>query len=169
MPAVRVEEGVSGILVTDRSPRPGRFELRILYPNRPFAVRRALGSVMEGLADLGLDEDCASSVELVLAEVLNNVAEHAYPDDPSGLVELKITRRDGHLVIRVIDEGRPMPLDCLPAPGRPMPNRADGDLPEGGFGWMLIRSLAHGLSYERRDETNRLRFEMHFGRSIRGS
>lgn len=167
MPAARAEPGAPDILVEDRSRRPGRFELRVLYPNRPFAVRQALASVMDGLAELGLDDDAASSVELVLAEVLNNVAEHAYLDDPAGLVELRVAGRDSHLAFVVVDEGRPMPDGRLPAPSSPAAR--EGELPEGGFGWLLIRTLARNLGYERRGRLNRLRFEMHFDRAIRGS
>lgn len=33
-----------------------------------------------------------------------------------------------------------------------------GDLPEGGFGWFLIRDLTQNLSYVRDGATNRLDF-----------
>ena len=34
------------------------------------------------------------------------------------------------------------------------------DLPEGGFGWGLIRALSSGLSYRRMSERNRLAFRI---------
>ena len=41
--------------------------------------------------------------------------------------------------------------------------RAD-ELPEGGFGWFLIRELAHDLVYDRENGENFLIFRMAIGR-----
>lgn len=167
MPVVRADPGIHGILVEDRSRRPDRFELRVLYPNQPFAVRKALSSVMGGLSGLGLTADESSNVEIVLAEVLNNVAEHAYEDDPTGLVELTVRRQAEHLCFTVVDEGRPMPEGQIPRTCAPDPDTAERELPEGGFGWFLIRTLACNLRYTRCHGSNRVSFDMHFDRRLR--
>ena len=169
MPSVWAEADLSGILVENRSQTPDRFELRVLCSNRPSAVRKTLASVMAALSDMGLSEDERGNVELVLAEVLNNVAEHAYEEDIEGLIELTARREDDHLRFTVTDEGRPMPGGCMPATPAPNPDPLDCDLPEGGFGWFLIRTLARNLSYERRGDSNLLRFEIRFDRPLRGS
>jgi serine/threonine-protein kinase RsbW len=77
-------------------------------------------------------------VELVLAEVLNNVAEHAYAGG-SGPVEVGLAPRPCGIACRIVDSGLAMPNGQLP---RGTCHRSTpGDLPEGGFGWHLIRSL----------------------------
>ncbi|TMV61115.1 ATP-binding protein, partial [Thioclava sp. BHET1] len=48
----------------------------------------------------------SAGVELVLAEVLNNISEHAYPAGP-GVVELLVRRDKAALECRVRDWGRP--------------------------------------------------------------
>ncbi len=170
MPFALSEPGAGPVLVEDLSRQPGQFELRVLYPNQDFAVRRALASVMEGLAGLGLSEAAAGSVELVLAEVLNNVAEHAYGNNATGLVELTVRRIGSHLRFDVIDEGHPMPGYCLPEGCCPHHDGIDVQGPaEGGYGWFLIRTLADRIEYARRGGCNRLRFEMRFARRLRGS
>ena len=46
----------------------------------------------------------------------------------------------------------------LPALGQPSPLVMGEDLPEGGFGWFLIRTLTLDLEYERDGGFNKLRF-----------
>ena len=59
----------------------------------------------------------------------------------------------------IVDEGLVMPDGQLPK-GRRLggPGVALEDLPEGGFGWHLIRSLCADLTYSRVDRQNRLAF-----------
>ena len=108
------------------------------------------------LADLG--EDCRGSVEIVLAEVLNNIAEHAYSAYP-GDIDLWITAQDTYLFVRVLDKGLAMPGGEAPA-GELGQVLEIEDLPEGGFGWFLIRSLTQELTYQREGDQNTLSFCM---------
>jgi len=98
------------------------------------------------------------AAELVLAEAMNNIVEHAYAGQP-GRIELRIQQHAGGLAVSVTDWGRPMPGDALP-PGNPPVLSAEADLPEGGFGWHLIRRLASGLDYWRTADRNVLRFDL---------
>lgn len=144
-------------------------ELRLTFHSSPLSVRRALRCTLGGLAGLDLSGDEAASIELALAEVLNNVVEHAYDSRPSGVIEFRV-RNDGNgLECTVFDDGIPMPggrippgLDDWEATGSPA-------VPEGGFGWFLIRSLSRDLHYERADGRNALHFRLPVGRGIRPS
>jgi serine/threonine-protein kinase RsbW len=119
--------------------------------------------VREGLLELfsrpllrQLTEESRGSVEIVLAEVLNNISEHAYAKYP-GKVDLWLTPKDGFLFVRFEDSGLPMPGGILP--GGSLESADEGlDLPEGGFGWFLIRSLAQELTYLRENDRNLLTF-----------
>lgn len=119
----------------------------------PVSVRAALQRFEQGavLAPLGVDHrDC---VLLVLAEVLNNVAEHAYAGGV-GPVAVTLRLRGGAVVARVVDRGGVAP--ALGA-GRACDPLA---LPEGGFGTGLIRTLASAICQESRMGCNILQFRM---------
>jgi serine/threonine-protein kinase RsbW len=103
-----------------------------------------------------LSEECRGTVEIVLAEVLNNIAEHAYARFP-GRIEVELTAHDSFLFVRTQDQGLAMPGEQVPW-GRLEPVAGIQDLPEGGFGWYLIRSLTQELTYLRQDGTNHLSF-----------
>ena len=103
-----------------------------------------------------LDDGSLGSVEIVLAEVLNNIAEHAYTQQ-HGKVEIWITAHPAFLFFRLVDSGLPMPGGVAPD-GRMADQDAPQDLPEGGFGWFLIRSLTRDLTYLREDGYNMLCF-----------
>lgn len=128
----------------------------------PLAVRDALRAAVARFARRMSPED-AGALELTLAEVLNNVVEHAYADAGEGPVELAVCQTGGRLLCRVVDHGRPMPR--LSVMHRPMPPTevAPFELSEGGWGWALVRALTEGLSYDRQDDRNRLTFEIPLG------
>lgn len=133
--------------------------LKIVIASTPLDVRRALEHLTSGLrADLS--EDGRNIFALVLAEVLNNVVEHAYSGRDTGSIEVVVMHDETHLRCTVRDEGRPMP-GLTPPPGTQaaidVPVEA---LPEGGFGWFMIRELSCALSYERIDGRNCLDFTL---------
>lgn len=135
--------------------------LSLLIPGEALAVRDGLRALFDTLLLRTLPEGARGAAELVLAEALNNIVEHAYAAAP-GQIELTLERTDGGLVCRIVDHGRPMPGEALPEGRAPAANAvADpADLPEGGWGWGLIRALAQDLHYARRDGQNHLSFRL---------
>tara|TARA_R110002049_G_scaffold44333_5_gene130000 strand:+ start:50641 stop:51120 length:480 start_codon:yes stop_codon:yes gene_type:complete len=122
-----------------------------------FAVRKALRKVLDGLEPLGLDLEEASTVELVLAEALNNINEHAYPDpQAAGLIHIHCLHSADGLHIRINDEGYAMPDGQAPLGMAQNLDVPDSELPEGGFGWFLIRDLAKDVCYHRVGKQNQL-------------
>lgn len=140
----------------DPDPRPA--DLHLTFPASPAVVRDALARMMATAPLLGLSDTRRGTAELVLAEVLNNIAEHAYADH-AGLITVSLRAGSRGIACLVVDLGAPMPGGVLPDRG--LPARAGlalADLPEGGFGWHLIRSLTRDLAYRRIAGANRLSF-----------
>jgi serine/threonine-protein kinase RsbW len=124
----------------------------------PVGVRDTLATLLETPPLCHLTPESRGTAELVLAEVLNNVAEHAYADRP-GPVTVTLTPVAAGIHCSVVDEGTAMPGGRLPDGNlRGGPGTALEDLPEGGFGWHLIRALSRDLTYLRSDGRNRLSF-----------
>ena len=125
----------------------------------PHAVRDALRRAVARFARRITPED-AGTLELALAEVLNNVAEHGYAGLPPGPVQLDLRRAGGDLHCVVEDEGHPMPGLVLPEGSlQPVAATVEG-LAEGGWGWALIRDLTTDIRYTREDGRNRLTFRI---------
>ncbi len=126
-------------------------------------VRLAIERAMTTLGPLNLDQEELSAIEIVLAEALNNVVEHAYRPDEAGQIKLVLRHGRAGLLIEIRDSGRPMPNGRTPLGEHPSA-RPDGEtLPEGGFGWFLIRELARDLVYDRENGENFLIFRMAVG------
>ncbi len=119
-------------------------------------VRGALDSVSGVLGLSGWNAAACGVVELVLAEALNNIVEHAYRDCPDGHIVLRLRAGAEFADLTLHDRGSAMPDFRLPA-GRfvDVGVRCE-DLPEGGFGWYLIRTLAEDICYTRENDRNRL-------------
>lgn len=140
-------------------------ELRLTFLASCEDIRHALSDLRTFLRDAGIDADERGTVEIVLAEVLNNVAEHAYAMREPGKVWLDVTLEEESLIADITDAGVPLPGLCLPAGRNPAPDAAISslsrhDLPEGGFGWFLIRSLTSTLRYRRVAGRNHLHLAM---------
>ncbi len=121
------------------------------------AAREGLGQVLSGLAPLELEPEELGTVELVLAEALNNIVEHAYPSEgPGGPIEIACAHHKDGLHFSLMDEGAEMPDGHLPLGGLPEQPPEIDDLPEGGFGWFLIQDLAKDVDYKRVANQNQL-------------
>jgi serine/threonine-protein kinase RsbW len=148
-------------------PDPGGYAFVRLEAGRAtlrFAANR--GHVPDALRDLAAHlkgRGCPSTLiddsAIVLAEVLNNVEEHAYAGRPGQPVTVHLDAAEGALRCVVEDHGRHFPESGLPGPDMPAGNPAVPDtLPEGGFGWPLVHRLTSHVTYVRDGRTNRLVF-----------
>lgn len=92
------------------------------------------------------------NVQIVMAELLNNIVEHAYGDRHLGAVTVQVRRQGLSTVLTTQDWGPALPENGLPGGQLPAPEA----LAEGGYGWFLIRTLARNISYVRHNGCNRL-------------
>jgi serine/threonine-protein kinase RsbW len=141
-------------------PCPG---VRLVIHGDSLSVRGGLASLFAAPPLCDLAADARGTAELVLGEALNNIVEHAYATT-SGPIEVCVTRTADALACRIADRGASMPGGTPPA-GQ-LPTGLDGpidDLPEGGFGWFLIRTLTADLTYHRQDGRNHLSFTLPLG------
>jgi serine/threonine-protein kinase RsbW len=137
------------------------FTLRVLARNR--SIRDSLAEVRLRLAKDELTEEELATVEVVLAEVMNNIAEHAYAWRRDGEMILVLRHTPQGLSISVSDEGVAMPDLQVPTSGGLDPEAPLTELPEGGFGWLIIRQLARDVTYARKDGVNHLSFRIEVG------
>ena len=133
-----------------------RTAFRATFDNVRLAVERA----MQTLSPLQLDADDVNSVELILAEALNNVVEHAYPPGQPGNVKLVLRHGRAGVLIEIRDTGKPMPNGRTPLGLHPLEKTPEDALPEGGYGWFLIRQLARDVVYDRENGENFLIFRV---------
>lgn len=128
------------------------------------AVRDGLAQAMAFLAPLHLDIDDSGTVELVLAEALNNVVEHALVGTTKQtMIEIRGSHGASGLHLTVIDRGAPMPDGTAPITKAPDLNVDTDDMPEGGFGWYMIHTLATDVSYARVGASNHLTLQLPVG------
>jgi anti-sigma regulatory factor (Ser/Thr protein kinase) len=104
----------------------------------------------------GMVEDAS----IALAEALNNIEEHAYSGRPEQPVLVEIDARgdcDSNAASKTAAT-RCRAACFLGGVCRPADPKAHDDLPEGGFGWALLRRLTRDLAYQRHRDRNRLTF-----------
>lgn len=140
--------------MSDQAPIPN---IHFTVQSGVYAAREASEKLMHELAPLGLDAEEAGAIELIMAEALNNIVEHGYPDPQnSGPISIYCEHGTKGLNIKLVDTGLPMPDSKAPAGLAPKTDVALTDLPEGGFGWFIIKDLAKDVVYTRTDDANRL-------------
>ena len=106
------------------------------------------------------DQDTVDTFRLCIAEALNNIVEHAYGGAEGRPIYADVRFGENLYEVLLIDEGTPMPGGDAPEGQAAMIDTEDFEnLPEGGFGWMLIRTQMDKVEYERREGCNVLRLE----------
>lgn len=122
-------------------------------------VRQTLDQTLTDVRDANIDPTLCDVSQIILGEVLNNVVEHAYGFEEGHSIELSIWLRTDGLWCEVLDNGLPMPNGVPPAGVRTdVDPDQRGDLPEGGFGWAMVRELTENIQYFRANDTNQLLF-----------
>lgn len=111
-------------------------------------VRETISKLMSVLKP-NIDEVHAGSIELCLAETLNNVVEHAYRGQEDQPIQVTVDTEAYAVRTTITDWGVEKPDPKLCAEDLPAM-----DLPEGGFGTSLIETLSSHRTYERRDNCN---------------
>ena len=122
------------------------------------AVRAALDEVARWMEAYDLSPEMTANALIVLGEVLNNIVEHALPEMSCASVRIDVSRTTAGLFVETADPGRPLPHTLLAQASLPDAAGPVADLPEGGFGWFIIHSLARDMVYEREAGENRLSF-----------
>lgn len=113
---------------------------------------------------LRLGTEDTATVELVLAEALNNVVEHALANVPmQTTIEIRGEYSAAGLHLTVIDHGAPMPDGIAPVAKAPNIDVEMQNIPEGGFGWFLIHTLATEVRYTRIGTANHLSLNVPVG------
>ncbi len=136
-------------MMTDR-----RQVLRLECLGKLDDIRCTLRELDSYLAGCPIPADWVEDLNLVLAEVMTNIARHGYPNEP-GRIALQLIRTENSLECHIIDQGISFDPSLL---GRIAPDPLD--LQEGGYGWFIIRNLTRQISYERADGHNVLCFSI---------
>lgn len=112
-------------------------------------VAPLLADILDWLSAHDIRAELACAVEIALAEALNNVVEHGRLT-ASQRIEVLARITETGLLVAIFDKGLAYPDGMIPENTPPDIN----ELPEGGFGWMLIHSLTNELTYRRNAGTN---------------
>ncbi|MCR9147554.1 MAG: ATP-binding protein [Rhodobacteraceae bacterium] len=127
----------------------------------PHAVRGILAELRARLAAMGVSQADLGKVELATAEALNNIVEHACATLTTADIRITAALAGVRLRLCLRDPGTPLPDERIPLGPRPDPHAPHSALPEGGFGWFLIRDLTEQVIYRRVDGENLLWLHFH--------
>lgn len=138
---------------------------RITYQFECLATEIGVRSFLLGLHEVlvarAVEEDLKSSIEIAVAEGLNNIVEHALPGQSEDVIVVEISINAAQVFVQLEDSGAAMPGWQLPAGRMADVTVPRAQLPEGGFGWGMIHALTDCLDYSRINGVNRLK--MWFG------
>lgn len=113
------------------------------------AVRQALQHLLVNFTKARLSQDDIEHAQIVLGEALNNIVEHAFVNRNDGQIGLKSFRSKKTLKVIIMDDGAEMPNGIPPYDPQPEIKVDLDQLPEGGFGWHMIRTLTDRFEYKR--------------------
>ncbi len=117
------------------------------------SVREALIAIIEKLSGTAF-EAMASSIELCLAEAMNNIAEHSYAGQRSGTIKCHIYSVGASLFCDLLDKGNPIPKTSLEKATKEF--GAPEQLADGGYGLSIIHAIASKVTYSQKNNENLL-------------
>jgi anti-sigma regulatory factor (Ser/Thr protein kinase) len=128
---------------------------RLILPASAGSISTLTEFVRRGAVEAGIAESDLAKLDLVLEEVLINVARYAYTPE-TGAVEVAYAASGPHkLYVEIADSGRLFnPLQANP----PDLSRGLADRPIGGLGVFLVKSMVDSIAYRRDGDRNILSF-----------
>ena len=132
----------------------------------PEGVRDGIRWINELFPEGSVPLDILAGMEIAVAEILNNVVEHAYAGVSDGKVHMVVDVEPTDLLFTIVDDGVPMPTGRLPSGAPADPNRPDFEQEEGGYGLYMIRQIARKLRYRRLGDQNQLTFRVALDKPI---
>jgi serine/threonine-protein kinase RsbW len=128
---------------------------RLILPAAAESIAPFREFVRAGAVEAGIEAEELEKLDLVLEEILINVARYAYAPE-KGLVEVRyLADGPGQLRVEIADSGRVFnPLEADP----PDLSRGLADRPIGGLGVFLVRSMVASIDYRREQDRNILWF-----------
>jgi serine/threonine-protein kinase RsbW len=118
----------------------------------PAGIRKAVDDLQAWSDRERLSDAARRRLLTALDEILSNVVRHGLGDHP-GLIEVTVSHDGDVLQAEVADDARPFNPLLAPPPDTSAPLEVRQP---GGLGIALVRALTDELTYERRDDRNRL-------------
>lgn len=130
-----------------------------------------VGAAISRLSEFSsLNRDQVNRLELAVVEAVNNAIEHAYGYAPGYSVEVELRMGDEDITVTIHDTGHSMPSTAVNSivgdvdVAMPAVDGFGSELPEGGWGLLLIKSLTDDVSYSSKAGRNSLRITYHCDR-----
>jgi serine/threonine-protein kinase RsbW len=128
---------------------------RLALPATTEAIAGFRDFVRGGALAAGIHPDELEKLDLVLEEILVNVARYAYAPEKGAAEVAYAPLGPGHLRVEITDSGSFFnPLEADP----PDLSRGLADRPIGGLGVFLVKNLVGSIAYRREDNRNILSF-----------
>jgi anti-sigma regulatory factor (Ser/Thr protein kinase) len=105
------------------------------------------------LASHGLGDSIIYALETTLEEAVTNAVKYGFAGVSSPRIEIVVTLQDNRVDLVIEDNAHPFDPTLVPEPGK---NRTLEEMPVGGLGIHLVRSLTEGMHYTRTADSNRL-------------
>lgn len=112
-------------------------------------------AISEWAFGLGVGRKTVNYINLMLDELVSNIARHAYAGDESGRIEVFADFDGNYVCVTLRDFGPPFdPLSVA------LPNLKLGlsERPVGGLGVLFVKMLASSVVYKREKDANEIRF-----------
>lgn len=100
-----------------------------------------------------LSQLTAYQLETCVVEAINNVIRHSYGNNTGCQVEVSIYLFLDRIRFQICDRGKPMPPETLRSEFKYDPENIE-DLPEGGMGLHVIKSVMDEVEYESKGGKN---------------
>ena len=105
------------------------------FPATPDELQGSRNALREQLQGWGADDRTVEDVVLAVDEACQNIIRHAYGGDPTGVIQLRVTREGDEIEVQLRDFAEKSDPGCLEK------GRALDDVRPGGLGTRFIREL----------------------------
>ena len=131
------------------APREGA--VKVVIKNESSELAPLNATLGQFLRDHSVPSRASYAVNLAIDELVVNVMRYAYADANTHFIEVELAVESDHVILRIVDDGRP--FDPRKGPALDL-NAEDREI--GGLGLILVLEMVDVLRYQRVENKNRV-------------
>jgi len=130
--------------------------VKLAIKNELSELKTLNATAAQFLDDHSVPYRASYAVNLAIDELVVNVMRYAYVDADTHLIDIELAIEGDHIVLRIVDDGRPFD----PRTGPALDLHAE-DREVGGLGLLLVLDMVDLLKYQRVEEKNWVEVRIH--------
>ncbi len=132
-------------------------DLFIEIKNEPEQITGAATQVRTFLEQRGASQETLYAIDMAIEELVTNIIKYGFDDTNTHSIQISVTVASDYVILGIMDDGHFFDPTAAPAPDLSLSLE---EMPIGGLGLHLVRTMVDEMHYDRVAERNHVQIRI---------